>query len=112
MQGDSRRGNGFVCQGATTQKLICSDTLSKRAHQPSHGSSYRRHMRFKGARAAWQQDRSLALSPHTHTRGLEDYTNDKKYEKIVPIHTKTLTKQVECYVPFYTYDISIIQKSS
>lgn len=78
MQGDSRRGNGFVCQGATTQKLICSDTLSKWAHQPSHGSSYRMHMRFKGARAAWQQ--ALSLSTYTHILSCpayKDYTKDQ-----------------------------------
>lgn len=48
MRGDGRSGNGFVCQGTSTQKLICSDTLSKHARQNSHGGSYGPHSRFKG----------------------------------------------------------------
>lgn len=64
MQGDGRSGSGFVCQGTSTQKLICSDTLSKHARQNSHGGSYGPHSRFKGHMVQGRE----SIASHTHAR--------------------------------------------
>lgn len=75
MQGDGRSGSGFVCQGTSTQKLICSDTLSKHARQNSHGGSYGPHSRFKGHTVQGRE----SIASHTRTRGF--YTGPTEAQK-------------------------------
>jgi len=70
MQGDGGSGSGFVCQGTSTQKLTCSDILSKHARQNSHGGSYGPHSRFKGYMVQGRERESISLS-HTHTEAQE-----------------------------------------